>query len=104
MTPLRAVHYPENARLRQDRIPGSIWIAPCCEGEASMLWFVCPCGCGTLCNISIGHRHKPKMRGPSWYCNGSATEATLDPSVNAAPAGDCNGWHGWLRDGYWEAC
>lgn len=49
--------------------------------------------------INAGVAQKPGL-SPSWNWNGSVSEATLHPSVNRI---DC-GWHGWLRDGYWEAC
>jgi len=102
--PRRAIHFEDKCAHRVERLPGSIWIGSCEPGEQGMLWFYCPCGCGILRNITVGNRHKPRIGSPSWNWNGSRTEPTLVPSVNCGPVAACRGWHGWLRDGYWEAC
>lgn len=96
--PLRAIGFMDRREHRRAAVPGSIWIAPCGEGEETSLWFLCPCGCGAASRITVGHRHKPRAHGPTWEWNGSTTEPTLQPSVNQTGCG----WHGWLRDGYWE--
>lgn len=97
---IRAIHYSDGQRFRQERLPGSTFfdLTQGGEGEA-VLWFYCPCGCGGPVRIRVGIRTKPTA-GPSWKWNGSLGDPTLEPSVNRL---DC-GWHGWLRDGYWEAC
>ncbi|BBU57403.1 hypothetical protein KU6B_36680 [Mameliella alba] len=100
--PLRAIVFADRTDHRRNAVPGSIWIAPCEEGEEAALWFVCPCGCGQVSRITVGHRHKPKAHGATWNWNGSRSEPTLHPSVNVHRNETCAGWHGWLRDGYWE--
>ncbi|WP_305970437.1 MULTISPECIES: DUF6527 family protein [unclassified Mameliella] len=100
--PLRAIVLTDRREHRRRAECGSIWIAPCEEGEEAALWFVCPCGCGLVSRITIGHRHKPKAHGATWNWNGSRSEPTLHPSVNVHRNETCAGWHGWLRDGYWE--
>lgn len=102
--PLRAITYADRRRHRAELTPGSLWFSDAGEGEQAALWFVCPCGCGMLSRITVGHRHKPKLRGPTWHWNGSRSEPTLEPSVNIRRNSLCPGWHGWLRDGYWEKC
>jgi len=95
----RALFYADPEDLHDDRIPGSFALLP--RGEAGLyeMAFYCPCGCGVGDRILVGDGQKPGGARPSWRWNGSRTEPTLDPSVNRT----C-GWHGWLRDGYWEAC
>lgn len=100
--PLRAILFADRRAHRASALRGSIWIAPCDEGGETALWFVCPCGCGQVCRVIVGHRHKPAAHGATWRWNGSMTEPTLHPSVNVPRAAACAGWHGWLRDGYWE--
>ncbi|MBY6117385.1 hypothetical protein KUW09_24540 [Mameliella alba] len=100
--PLRAILFTDRKEHRRVALPGSIWIAPCEEGERAALWFFCPCGCGGLQRITVGHRHKPAAHGPTWNWNGSPTDPTLHPSVNLIRSDSCVGWHGWLRGGYWE--
>ncbi|MEQ5870234.1 hypothetical protein J4E08_10020 [Sagittula sp. NFXS13] len=101
---LRAISMPNKASLSAAALPGSFWVPEVEEGGRTMLHFICPCGCGVTRAITVGHRHKPKMCGASWNWNASRSEPTLTPSVNARPVGGCNGWHGYLRNGYWEAC
>lgn len=102
--PIRAIFYTDRDQHRRDAHPGSVWIGPCLPGEQAALWFYCPCGCGLAQRITVGHRFKPAMHGPSWTWNGETDAITLHPSVNIAPNETCAGWHGWLRDGYWEVC
>ncbi|MBP0483954.1 DUF6527 family protein [Sagittula salina] len=102
--PLRAIVFSDRHRHRAERLAGSIWISAAGEGDVASLWFYCPCGCGSLARITVGHAHKPKQSGPSWRWNGSRTETSLEPSVKNQGAPPCPGWHGWLRNGYWEAC
>jgi hypothetical protein len=102
--PLRAILFTDRRAHREARVSGSIWISEAEAGEAASMWFFCPCGCGALARITIGHRFKPKQQGPSWNWNGNRTDPTLHPSVNNLGGPPCTGWHGWLRDGYWEVC
>lgn len=93
---IRSILYRDRREHRQARIPGSIAFDGV-NGERK-LWFVCPCGCGDFARITVAIGAKPPS--PSWQWNGSETEPTLHPSVHQL---NC-GWHGWLRDGYWESC
>lgn len=94
---IRAIRYRDADAFRADRFAGSVYFDVMRDPVA--LWFFCPCGCGGLVRIRVGNGAKP-AEAPSWKWNGSLSEPTLEPSVNRL---DC-GWHGWLRDGYWEAC
>lgn len=95
---IRAIHFPDIERFRERRVAGSIYTSqPDADGEVAF-WYCCPCGCGHLGILNAGVNFKPGDP-PSWCWNGSETEPTLDPSVNHV-----GHWHGWLRDGYWEAC
>lgn len=102
--PRRAIHFPDRRQHRETKVSGSFWVSTEEQGVDVSFWFVCPCGCGQFRRITVGHWFKPKTSGASWHWNGSLTEPTLSPSVNCAPVDACHGWHGWLRDGYWEAC
>lgn len=96
-SPIRALHYSDRHKMVQDSHPGSFWMTDdFAEGVASM-WFFCPCGCGNKSRITVGVQHKP-ITGPSWAWNGRTDTPTLRPSINQRACG----WHGWLRDGYWE--
>ena len=92
---IRATHFTSRAAFLAQSAPGSTHFDLLNEA----LWFYCPCGCGARVRIPVGVNVKPD-HSPSWSWNGRLTEPTLTPSVNRL---DC-GWHGWLRDGYWEAC
>ncbi len=97
---IRAMHFPDFGAFRSHKTPGSFHV----DGLGSpivrfIVW--CPCGCGHRWSLTVGENCKPTA-SPSWRWNGSLTEPTLDPSVRD---GDVDGehWHGWLRNGYWEA-
>ena len=96
---LRAIPYNIRATFLEEAAKGSFRIADEQVGAPAHLWFFCPCGCGALSSIRIGERVKPAPE-PSWSWNGNRTSPTLEPSVRQL---NC-GWHGWLRDGYWESC
>ena len=93
---IRALHYIDRREFRQAKTAGSVRFDGV-DGNHEM-WFCCPCGCGAFSRIPVGENVKPDQ-SPSWKWNGSKTEPTLEPSVNQL---NC-GWHGWLRDGYWES-
>lgn len=97
---IRAIYFPDTASLRARGTPGSICFTDPGDGDVAMLRFLCPCGCGALSLVTVGIHYKPHLRGPSWNWNGSTDAPTLSPSVNQTACG----WHGWLRDGYWERC
>lgn len=99
---IRAIAFPDRVAQREAGLPGSVFFTDPGEGRVSALWFVCPCGCGTVHRLTVGVEHKPRMAGPSWSWNSSAGDPTLAPSVRIYSDGSCQGWHGWLRDGYWE--
>jgi len=96
---IRAIAFTDRRLHREKALPGSLWFMEAEGGDSPALWFFCPCGCGELDHILTGVEFKPQSGGPSWLWNGSRTEPTLRPSVHRQPH-----WHGWLRDGYWEAC
>lgn len=96
---IRALYFTDLAELREKRQAGSIHASPPDSDNIVQLWYCCPCGCGYVASLTVGVKCKPTNRGASWNWNGSETEATLTPSVNHV-----RHWHGWLRDGYWEAC
>lgn len=90
---IRAILFSDRDAFLGQSLPGSTHFD--LIGEA--LWFYCPCRCGARVRIPVGYGAKPDA-SPSWAWNGNLTEPTLFPSVNRI---DC-GWHGWLRDGYWQ--
>lgn len=94
---LRALHIPGRDRHREERLPGSVWFSAVGEGGSQAMWFYCPCGCGALSRIEVGAGRKPEQ-SPSWRWNARMDAPTLTPSVHQQTCG----WHGWLRDGYWE--
>lgn len=96
---IRAIPFPEKRAHRDKQLPGSVWFSDPGRGTTCVMWFFCPCGCGALSKVTVGLNHKPKMHGPSWCWNASRSAPTLTPSVSQS---EC-GWHGWLRNGYWEA-
>lgn len=96
---IRAIEFPDPAEFRRKALPGSFHIDLTQGGpKCAAFWFFCPCGCEGLSRITVGLCHKPAQE-PSWSWNGKLSEPTLSPSVSQL---NC-GWHGWLRDGYWES-
>lgn len=94
---IRAIRYRDHREFRDARVAGAVFFDV--TSDPSAMWFRCPCGCGDIARIPVGRNIKPAI-SPSWAWNGSLTEPTLEPSVHQL---NC-GWHGYLRDGYWEAC
>lgn len=94
---IRAIPFPDFEKFREKGLAGSIHISEPDVRDHVQVWYCCPCGCGVIAPITAGVKFKP-AGSPSWTWNGSQTEATLHPSVNHV-----GHWHGWLRDGYWEA-
>lgn len=90
---IRAIHFRDREAFLDHAQPGATHF----DLIGGALWFYCPCGCGARVRIPVGLGVKPD-ESPSWNWNGSFSEPTLAPSVNRI---DC-GWHGWLRDGYWQ--
>lgn len=95
----RAINFSDREAFRAQRLAGSTYF-DLTQGQAdeAALWFYCPCGCRGLVRITVGIRRQ-SVAIPSWNWNGSLRDPTLMPSVNQTGCG----WHGWLRDGYWEA-
>lgn len=64
-----------------------------------VMWYACPCGCGSHGCLPIGNGFKPDRgtvgRG-TWHWDGNREAPTLSPSVN-----HIGHWHGWLRNGMW---
>tara|TARA_R110000796_G_scaffold45616_14_gene110313 strand:- start:6276 stop:6569 length:294 start_codon:yes stop_codon:yes gene_type:complete len=95
---IRALHFTDLAEFRKKAFPGSFYLERReMPGLFEFLYF-CPCGCGIEGRLLVGKGQKPGGARPSWNWNGSATEPTLKPSVNHV-----GHWHGFLRNGYWEA-
>ena len=70
------------------------------------LAYKCPCGCGYEGHLPF-HPHV-KNGGAAWQCDGNEESPTLTPSIHhvqdLSKGGDKTHWHGWLRDGVWQAC
>jgi hypothetical protein len=96
---VRAIVFTAEDTFAGHRTPGSFRLVERSEPGLFEFLYYCPCGCGTQGRLLVGRDFKPGGLRPSWRWNGSRTEPTLDPSVNHV-----GHWHGWLRDGYWEAC
>ncbi|MEB3417566.1 DUF6527 family protein [Salipiger marinus] len=94
---IRAIAFTDRRLHRETALPGSLWFTEAEDGKSPALWFFCPCGCGDVAHITIGLGAKPAAT-PSWSWNGRTDAPTLTPSVRQL---NC-GWHGWLRDGYWQ--
>lgn len=54
------------------------------------LMFVCPCGCGIICGVTL----KPRVPN-GWEWNMNYDKPTLKPSILI----NDGHWHGWLTDG-----
>ncbi|MCT4554645.1 MAG: DUF6527 family protein [Pelagimonas sp.] len=98
--PVRAIYYQDRDAFRRDQIPGSFWMPDNPAGEQGSIWFYCPCGCGAQARLTIGDGFKPRSYHATWCWDGNRQSPTLKPSVRQLTCG----WHGWLRNGYWEAC
>lgn len=59
------------------------------------IYFVCPCGCGGIGNVSL-------LPG-GWRWDGNIERPTLNPSIYFE-RGRPGEWHGYLRAGRWEGC
>lgn len=57
--------------------------------------FVCPCGCGDICAISI----KPVVE-TGWDWNGDLEKPTVTPSIKI----NSGHWHGYLTAGVFKVC
>ena len=96
---VRAIHFLDLEDMRRMKPPGAFFLEERRTGGLFEMSYLCPCGCGIEGKLLIGKGHKPGGARPSWTWNGSKIEPTLQPSVHHK-----GHWHGWLRDGYWEAC
>lgn len=94
---IRAIRYRDHRDFRAARVAGWVWFDV--TRDPAEMWFFCPCGCDGPSHIPVGKEVKPALT-PSWRWNGSLSEPTLAPSVHQMVCG----WHGYLRDGYWEVC
>ncbi len=97
---IRAIQFVDRDDHRRTKTPGSFFLNLPDGTDLAQFTFYCPCGCGDLAIIILGVKHKPRDAGPTWEWNGSLSIPTLHPSVHNTRCG----WHGWLRDGYWEVC
>ena len=95
---IRALKSPSIHQLREELVAGSYCYRAFREGEAPAgMAFICPCGCGSESWMAFEGSNQP---GPCWKWNGNDLSPSLTPSVKQI---NC-GWHGWLKDGYWEVC
>ena len=88
--PVRAVHV--ETHIGESDIPGAF----CFEALNKGLFYICPCGCGTLGFLRF--REGEPSDGPSWEFNGNLEAPTLSPSIRHLTG--CH-YHGHLRDGVW---
>lgn len=92
---LRAIHFADHDAFAAQALPGSTHF----DLVNSLLWFFCPCGCG-LSHLGLSDGPPSTRASPRlWEWNRKLSEPTLCSSVTCLGCG----WHGWLRDGYWEA-
>lgn len=94
---IRALHIPAKVDWEAKKLPGSFWLSEPLPDRTRHFWFFTPDGSGQKQVITVGHGFKPAI-SPSWEWNGNLLSPTLSPSVNIKGL-----WHGWLRNGYWEA-
>lgn len=69
------------------------------DQQYDVMWYVCPCGCGSVGCIHVGINTKPENVGgrATWNWNGDKNKPTLTPSIDHK-----NNWHGFLTDGYFR--
>lgn len=79
---------------RPDMAPGTSSWSRNMQDEIVGLLFVCPCGCGSIGDLSI----KEGYGGSVWRHNGDFEHPTLEPSVQKTSP--CR-WHGFLERGFW---
>ena len=84
--------------------PGDFFITKRCEHEPKRrLLFLCPCGCGDLCGISI--RDDGQQVDGAWGWNGDEDKPTTTPSIliHGKKIGESH-WHGYLTEGEFRSC
>lgn len=67
--------------------------------EWDVMWYVCPCGCGSHGCLPVGNGFKPDhgvVGRATWHWDGNREAPTLSPSVHHV-----GHWHGWLKAGFW---
>jgi hypothetical protein len=64
-------------------------------GPPGRMMFVCPCGCGDLCGVTL----KPVVP-TGWEWNRDFDKPTLTPSILI----NRGHWHGYLTDGVFRSC
>lgn len=74
--------------------PGDYFFTEPKDGEMQ-LTFLCPCGCGSPCGISI--REDGQHTEKNWGWNQDRDKPTTNPSIFINPTK--NHWHGYLTDG-----
>ena len=82
---------------RDDLPPGTAHIHTYDDG-ATVLNYVCPCGCAMAYQIAI---YVEGQQAHGWKWNGNRERPTLSPSI-AMVEGTCR-WHGWLTDGVFRS-
>lgn len=84
----------EDVADREKLLPGIALRYSEGEGKSETLFFLCPCGCGSVCNIPI--------RGTGWQLSHGANGPTLTPSVSCVGQ-ECKS-HFYIRDGRVDWC
>lgn len=65
------------------------------DGKISRMMFVCPCGCGDICGVTV----KPGCE-TGWDWDGNLDCPTLKPSILISNSrGEGEHWHGFLTGG-----
>lgn len=81
---------------RHDLAPGSAQWSLNTKDEIVGLCFICPCGCGSIGDLSIVAGYG----GPTWTFDGDYEKPTLKPSIQKTSP--CR-WHGYLTSGVFQS-
>lgn len=97
---LRAIHFPDRDAFVAQELAGSThfdFVGATIPGAEATLWVRCPGGTGELCRLFVARAlSRESVNVMIW--NGSMSDPNL-----LGPLRLSSGWHGYLRDGYWEA-
>lgn len=76
--------------------PGDYFITRQDSGTPYLVYFLCPCGCGSFLGVSL----KP-VNSKGWEWSGSEDKLTITPSIRHLSG--CQ-WHGFWTDGVFKSC
>lgn len=79
---------------------GNYWITSSKgnDGGRRRIQFLCPCGCGILCGITV--RDDLQQMTNCWGWDGNLDSPTVTPSINI----NDGHWHGYLINGIFCPC